>query len=87
MGLMGMIHHLMGLASEVGLVGKERMDSLNGPVARGHGQGRLLLTLSESADEKAFKAAVEACRSSDKDVPVIGFTGTGGAGNPACSTN
>ena len=81
MGLMGMIHHLMGLASEVDLVGKERMDSLNGPVTPDDmAKVGLLLTLSESADEKAFKAAVEACRSSDKDVPVIGFTGTGGAG-------
>ena len=81
MGLMGMIHHLMGLASEVDLVSKERMDSLNGPVTPDDmAKVGLLLTLSESADEKTFKAAVEACRSSDKDVPVIGFTGTGGAG-------
>ena len=81
MGLMGMIHHLMGLASEVDLIGKERTDSLNGPVTpEDMAKVGLLLTLSESADEKAFKAAVEACRSSDKDVPVIGFTGTGGAG-------
>ena len=81
MGLMGMIHHLMGLASEVDLIGKGRTDSLNGPVTpEDMAKVGLLLTLSESADEKAFKAAVEACRSSDKDVPVIGFTGTGGAG-------
>ncbi|NDH90667.1 MAG: methylmalonyl-CoA mutase, partial [Flavobacteriia bacterium] len=63
------------------LIGKERMDSLNGPVTpEDMAKVGLLLTLSESADDKAFKAAVEACRSSDKDVPVIGFTGTGGAG-------
>ena len=81
MGLMGMIHHLMGLASEVDLVGKERMDRLDGPITPDDmAKVGLLLTLSESADEKAFKAAVEACRSSDRDVPVIGFTGTGGAG-------
>ena len=81
MGLMGMIHHLMGLASEVDLDGKERMKRLDGPITPDDmAKVGLLLTLSESADEKAFKAAVEACRSSDKDVPVIGFTGTGGAG-------
>ena len=81
MGLMGMIHHLMGLASEVDLAGKDRMKSLAGPITPDDmAKVGLLLTLSESADEKAFKAAVEACRSSDKDVPVIGFTGTGGAG-------
>ena len=81
MGLMGMIHHLMGLAGEVDLVGKDRMKSLDGPITPDDmAKVGLLLTLSESADEKAFKAAVEACRSSDRDVPVIGFTGTGGAG-------
>jgi len=32
MGLMGMIHHLMGQASEVDLTSKERLASLNGPV-------------------------------------------------------
>ena len=32
MGLMGMIHHLMGQAAEVDLIGKERMNSLTGPV-------------------------------------------------------
>ena len=61
MGLMGMIHHLMGQASEVDLVGKDRMDSLSGPVTpEDMAKVGLLLTLSESADEKTFKAAVKA---------------------------
>ena len=81
MGLMGMIHHLMGMASEVVLDSEERIARLNGPVTPDDmAKVGLLLTLSESADEKVFKAAVESCRSSQKDVPVIGFTGTGGAG-------
>ena len=81
MGLMGMIHHLMGQAAEVDLIGKERMNSLTGPVtAQDMAKVGLLLTLSESADEGTFKSMLEKCRSSDKDVPVIGFTGTGGAG-------
>ena len=81
MGLMGMIHHLMGMASEVALDSEERIARLNGPVTPDDmAKVGLLLTLSESADEKVFKAAVESCRSSQKDVPVIGFTGTGGAG-------
>jgi len=81
MGLMGMIHHLMGQAAEVDLIGKERMNSLTGPVnAQDMAEVGLLLTLSESADEGTFKSMLEKCRSSDKDVPVIGFTGTGGAG-------
>ena len=81
MGLMGMIHHLMGQAAEVDLISKERMNSLTGPItAEDMADVGLLLTLSESADEDTFKSMLEKCRSSDKDVPVIGFTGTGGAG-------
>ena len=81
MGLMGMIHHLMGLASEVDLIGDDRLASLDGPVTpEDTAKVGLLLTLSESADDATFTKHVEACRSSTKDVPVIGFTGTGGAG-------
>jgi methylmalonyl-CoA mutase len=81
MGLMGMIHHLMGKAAEVDLISNERMKSLKGPVtANDMANVGLLLTLSESADEASFKSMLELCRSSDKEVPVIGFTGTGGAG-------
>ena len=48
---MGMIHH-DGVASEVDLVGKERMDSWNGP--RREDMAKVdEATLSESADEKA----------------------------------
>ena len=81
MGLMGMIHHLMGQAAEVDLISNERMKSLKGPVtANDMADVGLLLTLSESADESSFKSMLELCRSSNKEVPVIGFTGTGGAG-------
>ncbi|MDA8724890.1 methylmalonyl-CoA mutase family protein [Candidatus Poseidoniales archaeon] len=81
MGLMGMIHHLMGQAAEVDLISEERMTTLNGPVTPDDmAKVGLLLTLSESADDATFKAAVETCRSSTDEVPVIGFTGTGGAG-------
>ncbi|MGB1659846.1 MAG: cobalamin-dependent protein, partial [Candidatus Poseidoniaceae archaeon] len=81
MGLMGMIHHLMGIAQEVDLTSQSRMKSLDSPVTPDDmAKVGLLLTLSESADETAFKQTLEACRSSSNDVPVIGFTGTGGAG-------
>ncbi|MGB2425733.1 MAG: cobalamin-dependent protein, partial [Candidatus Poseidoniaceae archaeon] len=81
MGLFGMIHHLMGIAQEVDLTSDSRMKSLNGPVTPDDmAKVGLLLTLSESADEVTFKETIEACRSSSNDVPVIGFTGTGGAG-------
>ena len=57
------------------------MKSLDGPVTpEDMAKVGLLLTLSESADEATFKQTLETCRSSSNDVPVIGFTGTGGAG-------
>ena len=81
MGLMGMIHHLMGLASEVDLVADDRLATLDGPVTpEDTAKVGLLLTLSESADDATFTEVVERCRSSSAEVPVIGFTGTGGAG-------
>jgi len=81
MGLMGMIHHLMSMAAEVDLIGEDRLASLDGPVTpEDTAKVGLLLTLSESADDVTFKEHVATCRSSDREVPVIGFTGTGGAG-------
>ena len=81
MGLMGMIHHLMGIAGEVDLISDERMKDLDGPItASDMAKVGLLLTLSESADEVTFRQTLETCRSSTDEVPVIGFTGTGGAG-------
>ena len=81
MGLMGMIHHLMGIASEVDLIHPDRLASLDGPVTpEDTAKVGLLLTMSESADDATFKATLDTCRSSEKEVPVIGFTGTGGAG-------
>jgi len=81
MGLMGMIHHLMGIAGEVDLISDERMKDLDGPINAGDmAKVGLLLTLSESADEATFRQTLETCRSSTDEVPVIGFTGTGGAG-------
>ena len=81
MGLMGMIHHLMGIASEVDLIDPNRIASLSGPVTpEDTAKVGLLLTMSESADDKTFKSALDKCRSSEQAVPVIGFTGTGGAG-------
>ncbi len=81
MGLMGMIHDLMGTASSVDLISSERLATLDSPITPDDmAKVGLLLTLSESADDSDFKATLEKVRSSDKDVPVIGFTGTGGAG-------
>ena len=83
MGLFGMIHHLMGIASEVDLLDGGRLSRLSGPVsASDMDLVGLLLTLSECAEEEVFRTHVETARSApaDRDVPVIGFTGTGGAG-------
>ena len=81
MGLMGMIHDLMGTASEVDLISEGRLSTLNQPITPDDmAKVGLLLTLSESASDEDFKAMIEKVRSSDKEVPVIGFTGTGGAG-------
>ena len=80
MGLFGMIHHLMGIAQEVDLTSDARMKSLMDQSRRRHGQGWTSSHTLESADEATFKQTLEVCRSSSNDVPVIGFTGTGGAG-------
>ena len=81
MGLMGMIHHLMAGASEVNLISEERLATLNRPITtEDMAEIGLLLTLSESADKENFEQVLNNCRSSDENVPVIGFTGTGGAG-------
>ena len=81
MGLMGMIHHLMENASKADLIADKRLASLEGPVtADDMAKVGLLLTLSETAEDSLFKATLDKCRSSQKEVPVIGFTGTGGAG-------
>ena len=81
MGLMGMIEHLMGIASQVDLVSEDRLAKLNAPVtAEQMTEVSQLLTLSECADDDTFNEYLEKCRSNSNKVPVIGFTGTGGAG-------
>jgi isobutyryl-CoA mutase len=81
MGLLGMIDHLMGIASKVNLTSEQRLATLDGPISTKEMEKvSLMLTLSESADEDTFNEYLEKCRSSSSNVPVIGFTGTGGAG-------
>jgi methylmalonyl-CoA mutase len=81
MGLMGMIHHLMASASEVDLNSEQRLSSLNRQITtEDMAEIGLLLTLSEWADKETFDTVLNTCRSSEEKVPVIGFTGTGGAG-------
>ncbi len=81
MGLMGMIHHLMAGASEVDLSSEQRLASLNRQITtEDMAEIGLLLTLSECAEKENFESILNTCRSSEAKVPVIGFTGTGGAG-------
>ena len=85
MGLLGMIDHLMGEASTVDLVQDQRIATLSGPVDAGDmAKVGLLLTLSESADDETFADMVEKCRSSSKEVPVIGVTEPEVLVNPVC---
>ncbi len=83
MGLVGMVQDAMDSAMRIDLLDEERFDSLSGPVkADDHGAVSRLLTLAENGDEGAFSAAMEAVRSRAKEdaCPVVGLTGTGGAG-------
>ncbi|MEC7391182.1 MAG: methylmalonyl-CoA mutase family protein, partial [Candidatus Thermoplasmatota archaeon] len=60
-----------------------RYSDLSGPVdASNHGAVAKLLTLAENGDDKLFNSKLEECRSRTlgNGCPVIGLTGTGGAG-------
>mgnify|MGYP003302235475 FL=1 len=83
MGLVGMVQDAMDSALNVDLLEESRFDDLSGPVtADDHGAVSRLLTLAENGDEGAFSAALEAVRScaEEDSCPVVGLTGTGGAG-------
>jgi methylmalonyl-CoA mutase len=81
MGLLGMINDLVGQARGCDLLGGD--SSLNGPISPDdrHKVARLI-TIAENADAVTFAQALKTCRSRPMEtrVPVIGFTGTGGAG-------
>ena len=81
MGLLGMIDDLVGQARGCDLLGGD--SSLNGPVSPNdrHKVARLI-SIAENADAVTFAQALKTCRSRPMEtrVPVIGFTGTGGAG-------
>lgn len=83
LGLVGMVQDAMERASEADLLDSSRFDSLAGPVtADDHGSVSKLLTLAENGDEGDFSATLERVRSRPEDevCPVVGLTGTGGAG-------
>ena len=60
-----------------------RFDSISGPVdADDHGSVSMLLTMAENSETEQFYNALSKARSRDKEseCPVVGITGTGGAG-------
>ncbi len=83
MGLVGMVQDAMESALRIDLLDESRFDSLSGPVnADNHGAVSKLLTLAENGDDDAFSAVLERVRSrsEEDECPVVGLTGTGGAG-------
>ena len=83
MGLVGMVQDAMESALQIDLLDEARFDSLSGPVsADDHGAVSKLLTLAENGDDSAFSEALERVRSrsEEDECPVVGLTGTGGAG-------
>ena len=83
MGLVGMVQDAMEKALEIDLLEKSRFDSLSGPVsADDHGSVSRLLTMAENSSEDEFADALGRTRSRgpSEECPVVGVTGTGGAG-------
>ena len=83
MGLVGMVQDAMEEARRIDLLDADRLEAIDGPVtAADHGAVSRLLTLAENADEGTFAAALKRARSTQADEvsPVVGVTGTGGAG-------
>ncbi|MDP6906039.1 MAG: methylmalonyl-CoA mutase family protein [Candidatus Thalassarchaeaceae archaeon] len=81
MGLLGMIDNLVSLASEYDLMSGP--SNLDGPVTpEKREKVARLISFAENEDPVKFAQMLKTCRSRpiESRVPVIGFTGTGGAG-------
>ena len=82
LGLTGMVSDAIDRASKNDLLDPVRFESLKQPInASNHPSVSKLLTLAENADEEMFNEILERVRSTDgSKCPVVGLTGTGGAG-------
>jgi len=83
MGLVGMVQDAMESALRIDLLDETRFDSLSDIVtADDHGAVSRLLTLAENGNEDSFSAGLERVRSCAREdaCPIVGLTGTGGAG-------
>jgi methylmalonyl-CoA mutase len=77
-----MVSDAIERASKINLLDLARFESLNGPFSAGdHGTVSKLLTLAENADEELFRDVFDKIKPKNtENCPVIGLTGTGGAG-------
>ena len=82
LGLTGMVSDAIERASKNNLLDPRRFESLKEPItANNHPSVSKLLTLAENANEEIFNEILETVRSTDGSTcPVVGLTGTGGAG-------
>ena len=83
LGLVGMVRDAMQVASEVDLLEQSRFDAIGESVdADQHSKVSLLLTMAENSDQEHFYDALSKARSRapEEGCPVVGITGTGGAG-------
>ena len=83
LGLVGMVRDAMQVASEVDLLEQSRFDAIGESVDAGqHSKVSLLLTMAENSDQEHFYDALSRARSRapEEGCPVVGITGTGGAG-------
>ena len=82
MGLTGMVSDAIERAKKNNLLDMSRFKSLNAPItASDHSSVSKLLTLAENANEETFRGILEKIKSKDNvNCPVVGLTGTGGAG-------
>ena len=83
MGLVGMVQDAMTKASQINLLDVSRFESLDGPIsADEHGSVSRMLTMAENSSHEDFVEALSRTRSVAKsqECPVVGVTGTGGAG-------
>ncbi len=83
MGLVGMVRDAMDRASGTDLLEKSRFESISGPVTpEDHGSVSRLLTMAENMDPSELQDVLSRARSREigEECPVVGITGTGGAG-------
>ncbi|MDP6325983.1 MAG: cobalamin-dependent protein, partial [Candidatus Thalassarchaeaceae archaeon] len=83
LGLVGMIDDLMGRCKDLDLLDNQMLEELDGPITpENHGAIARLITLAENGGSPDFEKMLMKCRSQEasQKAPVVGITGTGGAG-------